>query len=577
MPFFRDLATQLNELLAQQTLTKKIVAGFILVAIVAVLSVMMLNFGKTIDYEVLYAGLDEATAKQMKQELTTQGVAYRVTQTDRGWTIQVPSNVVLNTRLDLAGTVDLKGERYGWELFESPKFGMTDFAMRVNRQMAIQGELARTISSFDAISRATVNLAQPEKSPFVVEEKRPTASVLVDLYPGFALSPDQVATIQAIVAGSVEGLDRKDVTVADTLGNELSRATTQNEEGKRLDERERLLTMQERQRKEYEKHLESKILSAFSKVFGQGHVEARVNVDFDFTVREENTLQYSPKNVVRSEQTLKAVSAEQGGAYAEGLIGATKQVGPEILDSGAGAAAGGKGPEYRDEKTVNYEVGRTETKTQYAPYQINKITAAVLVDHIPVRETSGDGGVTEKREELTEEQIAALEDQVKQIIGYSEDRPGGVTDRVSVTSMLFNLEGMPSAVETMSELQKRQWILLSLKWGVWLLVAVLVALFLLRPLARIVAAQPVLQPALAGPSEGIGLPPMVERTVLEGPEEAGLAMGEPEGVPALGMMAPGEAIGSGELRQQSLDNEILELARQNPKKVSLVLRSWMES
>jgi len=70
MPFLRDFFLQLNELLAQQTRTRRLFAGGILLAVVLLLGFRIAGFGRTIDYEVLYSDLNADQAKIVKDELT---------------------------------------------------------------------------------------------------------------------------------------------------------------------------------------------------------------------------------------------------------------------------------------------------------------------------------------------------------------------------------------------------------------------------------------------------------------------------------------------------------------------------
>jgi flagellar M-ring protein FliF len=72
----------------------------------------------------------------------------------------------------------------GFELMENQKFGVSQFAEQVNYQRGLEGELARTIQSIGAIQSARVHLAIPKPSVFVREEQKPTASVMLNLYPG---------------------------------------------------------------------------------------------------------------------------------------------------------------------------------------------------------------------------------------------------------------------------------------------------------------------------------------------------------------------------------------------------------
>jgi flagellar M-ring protein FliF len=57
-----------------------------------------------------------------------------------------------------------------------------------------------------------VHLAIPKPTVFVREELKPSASVLLNLYPGRSLEPSQIAGIQNLVAASVPNLAVASVT-----------------------------------------------------------------------------------------------------------------------------------------------------------------------------------------------------------------------------------------------------------------------------------------------------------------------------------------------------------------------------
>jgi flagellar M-ring protein FliF len=105
---------------------------------------------------------------------------------------------------------------------ESQKFGISQFAEQLNYQRGLEGELSRTIQSIAAVQAARVHLAIPKPSVFMREELKPSASVLLNLYPGRSLDAAQVAGIQNLVAASVPQLAASSVTLLDQNGTLLS-------------------------------------------------------------------------------------------------------------------------------------------------------------------------------------------------------------------------------------------------------------------------------------------------------------------------------------------------------------------
>jgi flagellar M-ring protein FliF len=61
--------------------------------------------------------------------------------------------------------------RMGFELFDRTAFGVTDFLEHVNYRRALEGELARTISTISEVAGARVHIALPQPSLFVGREQ----------------------------------------------------------------------------------------------------------------------------------------------------------------------------------------------------------------------------------------------------------------------------------------------------------------------------------------------------------------------------------------------------------------------
>ena len=172
------------------------------------------------DYTVLYTGLRPADASAIVTQLDAKGLSHRLR--DGGTTILVPADQVDTGRLAIAGSdVGAKGA-VGFELFNKSDMGLTDFAQKINYQRALQGELARTIMTMDAVETARVHLAIPERSLFRTNRSEPKAAVEVVAKLGQTLTAERVAGIQQLIASSVPDLALGDVVVIDGEGRIVS-------------------------------------------------------------------------------------------------------------------------------------------------------------------------------------------------------------------------------------------------------------------------------------------------------------------------------------------------------------------
>src|SRR5438067_390036 len=162
-------------------------------------------------YRPLFTNLSERDASAIVEALKTEKVPFELE--DGGRAVLVPAEHQYELRLTLASRGLPEGGGVGFEIFDKQTLGQTDFLQRLNYQRALQGELGRTIGQLGGVEAARVHLALPERSLFVAEDRRPSASVVVKLVQGRTLSAAQIDGIVHLVAASVEGLQPEAVPV----------------------------------------------------------------------------------------------------------------------------------------------------------------------------------------------------------------------------------------------------------------------------------------------------------------------------------------------------------------------------
>src|SRR5205085_3048863 len=118
----------------------------------------------------------------------------------------VPRDAVAETRLMLSSKGLPTQASVGYEIFDNgPALGQTDFMQNLNRQRALEGELARTIRSLQGVSSARVHLVLPRRQLFENDGEAPSASVVIGIA-GHAPGADQVAAVRNLIAGAVPNL-----------------------------------------------------------------------------------------------------------------------------------------------------------------------------------------------------------------------------------------------------------------------------------------------------------------------------------------------------------------------------------
>src|SRR2546421_237479 len=195
--------------------------SIVLAALLVTAALLSLAFWSSrVDYALLYGKLDDAEATKVIGVLDELKIPHKAGQ--GGGTIYVPRDKVHLMRMQLASKGIPRGEGVGFEIFDKPNFGISDFVQRANYLRAMQGELARTISQLDDVEAARVMIVMPENRLLLDDHKHASASVFVRTKGHSPLQPGAVNSIRFLVANSVEGLQANQVSVVDNRGSVLS-------------------------------------------------------------------------------------------------------------------------------------------------------------------------------------------------------------------------------------------------------------------------------------------------------------------------------------------------------------------
>ncbi len=384
------------------------------------------------DYKVLFSNLSDRDGGTIVSSLQQMNVPYKVAD---GGAILVPSSQVYDTRLKLASQGLPRGGAIGFELMETQKLGTSQFLEQVNYQRALEGELARSIQSLSAVQGARVHLAIPRPSVFIREQQKPSASILINLYPGRVLDAGQVNGILHLVSSSVSDLPVKNVTVVDQNGNLLSPVSDSMALGG-LDPTQ--LDYLHQVEQSYVKRIET-ILST---LIGSDNVRAQVAADLDFSQAEQTAETFKPNATptdaaIRSQQSNE--SSGGAGQPASGVPGALSNQPPGAASAplvAPAAAANQASPvaaansNTHKESTINYEVDKTIRHIKQPVGSVKRLSVAVVVNFR--KEVSKAGKVSFKP--LSPQEIAQINNLVKEAMGFSQDRG----DTVNVVNASFN-------------------------------------------------------------------------------------------------------------------------------------------
>lgn len=442
-----------------------VIAGFITIMV----------FSNRPDYQVLFSGLTAEDSGVIITQLKSKKIPYSISS--NGGAILVPKEIVYETRMALASQGLPQGGGVGFEIFDNSKLGMTEFVQNVNYQRAVQGELARTINRFEEIESSRVHLVMPPKSLFVENEEPARASVVIKFRSGRKLTDDQIQGIIHLISSSVAGLKPENVTIVDTMGNQIGARKAKSEmEGTRTDQ----LAYQEK----VERMLETRVKTMLDKALGPNKSIVRLSSSMDFKKEERTEERYNPDDkVVRSEQLTKETSTE-AQKTAVGIPGSnTAAAGNQAQQQGPPAPAPAPASSQKQSSTTNYEIGKIISHTIEPIGQISRISVAVLVDGVYKTVTGDDGKSKIEYQPRTPDEISKIKSIVMRAVNFTESRG----DQVEVVNIPFEnseLAEGPAAPEKTGWLSKVMQYSPYIKYVFSAIFMVLTFIFVIRPLIQ---------------------------------------------------------------------------------------------
>ena len=393
----------------------RIAAALVVVALVGGgLGVLMLQGGAA-SKKLLFSGLDLEEAAAISQKLDTANVAYSLE--GGGSSIFVDAAKVEDARMMLSEQGLPTRGSVGWEIFDkSDALGETQFVLNIKKLRAMEGELERSIASYDLVQSAKVHLSIPEKPLFQSNTDRPKAAVVLKLA-GNMMPAEKVRAIRNLVASQVPGLDVNAVTVTSTDGRLLAAAsedgTTGMGGGAGTDERRS--AMEEAYRK--------KVLDVIENIAGPGAAKVTVSIDADFNKVTQSSEKYDPESrVVRSETTVEDSENNQDMQPGDQTTVANNV--PTGAQPAATPQPTSQKQANRNESTINYEIDKTVRTEVIEGGAVKRLSVAVALDQVRV---PGKDGAPATWQDRTPEEITRISALVKSAVLFSEQRGDVVT------------------------------------------------------------------------------------------------------------------------------------------------------
>ena len=432
---------------------------------------------------LLYNELDQQDAATIVQKLDSMKIPYEVDA--NGSLIRVPSNQVGKLRMMLSGEGLPRGGSVGYEIFDQKEgFGTTSFVQNINHLRALEGELARTISSMDPISSARVHLVLPQRELFSHGTQKATASIFLKTRGSAVLTREQIGSIQHLIAAAVPQLQPNQISIVDEQGNLLARPADESGAGDSTNEDDMRASFEQAQARKIEDLLQQTV--------GLGKVRAKVSADLDFDRITTSTEVYDPDSqVVRSTQSTNEDSTNSEGNNQS--VSVTNNL-PLTPGTAPPPAAGAAGPastnkSNKSEETVNYEINKTVRNQVRESGQVKRLSIAVTVDGIYEAAPADKDGKQDKDAKPTykprsDDEMTKLKALAQSAVNFDANRG----DTIDVVNLQFAQpeapkEGASSGEGLIGGLPKAD-VLHMVETLILAVIGLLVVLLVVRPVLR---------------------------------------------------------------------------------------------
>ncbi|MFQ1652908.1 flagellar basal-body MS-ring/collar protein FliF [Aeromonas veronii] len=436
-------------------------------AICLAIAVFILLWGKEPDMRPLGTYTTQELVKTL-DFLDQQKIPYEVD--GKSVLVNAESYPTIQLALTRAGLANTTDSSIGGEdiLLKDSSFGVSQRMESERLKLSRERQLASAIEQFQNVAKAQVLLAIPKDNVFARNERKPSATVVLNLK-GAALGQGEVDSIVDMVASAVHGLEPTRVTVTDQNGRLLNSGSQDPISAQTRKE----FAMQQKQELEYKQKIDAILIP----VLGADNYTAEVDLSLDFSQQEQTRKTYNPDlPAVRSEMTMEENSASGSNGGVPGALSnqppAASNI-PEEATGGDGASAAASGRS-RKEATRNFELDTTVSHTRRQMGGIRRMTVSVAVDYKAV--PGADGAVT--REARTQAELDTLRRLLSGGLGFDVTRG----DTLEVVAIPFNRPELDTVAEV--PLYDQPWFWRAVRIAASVLVIIVLIVTVVRPMLK---------------------------------------------------------------------------------------------
>ena len=537
----RDLFSRMRDF--WESSQRNVVIITIFAAVTAAILVLML-WTSSERYRPLYSASSAYDSSQVLQMLDSEKFNYKL-RSDDGLILVLEKDVA-KIRMVLAAKGLKEQLPSGFDSLDGrSSLGESQFMETARYRHALEGELARSITTMEPVSLARVHLAIPKETLLVRKDaEKPRASVIVNLIHGTDLKQSQVTSIINLVSGSVIGLRAENISVVDQFGRLLSQDVAEMEmslaSGKQVD---------------FKKKLERKLISQASDmltpILGAQNFRVQVESQIDFSKRQETEENYS--NPIVRRESLRSDNSDS--TMALGIPGSLSNT-PPVTDGDE--IQNPNTTKQRLEEDRDYAVSGRVIHTEFQQGVIESLSISVVVND----QANAEGA-------WAPAELERIQNIVTAAVGFQGERG----DTIHITNF-------PFVVADLSASYDKEWyadpeIIEPIKYLLAAFVALTMILFVLRPLVKYLTQESKVESDVSaivgsGGTEAEVLQDKPTNQVEPNGDDSSLSL-DSAGIHSLESDLPSP--------DSSLEVQISHLqmiAEKDPARVSEILKGWLE-
>ena len=530
--------------------------------------VMMYFWRDQANYKPVFGAREKVAVTDMMATLDAEHIPYRL-HPDSGQVL-VPDAMLGKVRMLLASKGVTAQLPAGLELMDkNDPLGVSQFVQDVRFRRGLEGELAQSIMTMDAIASARVHLSIAKSTSFVASDgDKSSASIVVAVKPGRTLAPEQIAAVINMVAGSVASLAPTRVSLVDQGGNLLSShvdladgfdASSAGNEGA----------------KRYQDEIRRNITGLLGPVLGEDNFKLSVTAAVDNDRVEETLEKYGEAPKVTSEAMREEQERNRTVAGIPGSLSNRPPAAAVPAPAGEAGADGGApkpaddGTARKNATTRQYAYDRSITQIKRSRGRLEKLSVAVVLN---------SAAAPDAKAGWTPAELANIEKMLRSGLGINTQRG----DSLSLTTLPF-----PAKQPVAQWWEERDTVVDFSSWLLYALGAVLGYFLILRPLLRLLTSRLApaelkqIEPAKAlaggataanGAGAGAAQPAALGADGLPALAGAAHGGGSMPVVPLLenyNLPPPGSAV-------DVMVDHLKVLAEKEPERVAEVVKQWMQ-